>query len=479
MQEQAGSADCRVVYVDLDGTLINTDMLWESLAATLRRAPWRVLALPFWLLRGRAFLKAKLASLGQPDVKVLPVNAELLEYLKGRAAAGCEIVLATAAAQSLAQAFANHMKIFARVLTSSDSQNLKGAAKAKAIQADSAGRPWAYCGDSSADLAVWSHAAEAVVVSASSSVERSAASVTRVVQTFPYKGGGLKAYIKAVRVYQWLKNALVFVPLIAAHIWTSPSAILAAVSAFFAFSLCASGIYLVNDLVDLDADRMHPRKRFRPMAAGTVPLSHAMVLAPILVVAGLAIAGLTSLPLLGITALYLVCTSVYSFGLKTFVLADAIMLGGLYTLRILGGAVAVQVVPSFWLLAFSMSMFLSLALIKRCSELGTLASLQRESAEGRDYRVADYTVLQSIGVSSGLGAVLVFALFVNSEHVAEQYSRPYVLWLLCGTILYWISRMWIKTARGEMHDDPLLYAARDKTSLAIAVLSGIILFASL
>jgi 4-hydroxybenzoate polyprenyltransferase len=462
------------LYVDLDGTLMHSDMLFESALRFVAQHPWKSLLLLLWALRGPAVLKARLAPYFDHDLATLPWNRPLLEQLRREASeSGRVLVLATATHELIAQRVAQHLGIFSAVLATTDTNNLKSGAKLAAIQAH-AGGPFAYAGNDTADLPIWKHAASAVVVSRSRSITAQAQQLTKIEAHYAPDGVSPRVLLRALRVHQWSKNLLVFAPLFAAHLWNSRDAILAASGMFLAFSLCASAIYLINDLLDLPSDRAHPRKHTRPMAAGRVSIPVALLLAPLLLIAGGGIAvALGWLPAL-VLAAYVVTTTAYSFVLKRIVLVDVITLASLYTVRVIGGAAAIGVVASFWILALSMFLFLSLALIKRYSELHTLALAERLAASGRDYTVGDRNVMLALGIGAGFSAVMVMALFLNSPGVAEMYPRPYVLWGLCVTLLYWIARMWVKASRGEMHDDPLVYAATDRASLFMAFLSAVV-----
>lgn len=465
-----------LVYVDLDGSLIHSDLLLESALAYVRRHPWRALNLLLWAARGPAYLKARLAESFELDASTLPYHGELIDYLRSEAAKGRRIVLATASNERLAHKVADHLGIFGAVLASSDSHNLKGANKHDAIAAHCGGVPYAYVGNDASDVHIWKHAHAAVLVNASASTRARARQTSAIAADFPAQPASLKTYLRAIRMYQWSKNLLLFVPLITAHYWGSLDAIRNILIGFLAFSLCASSIYLVNDLLDLPSDRAHPRKRHRPIAAGAVSIQAAVLLSVLLLAAGLGLAAVLGPWFLTLTALYVAATTAYSFALKTYVLIDVITLAGLYTMRIIAGAAAIAVVPSFWLLAFSMFVFLSLALVKRYSELHMLIGTQRSSAAGRNYETQDLHVVLALGVASGFAAVQVFAMYINSDDIMRLYPRPQLLWPLCATILYWIGRMWIKTVRGEMHDDPLLFAARDRGSLIILAVSLAIVF---
>lgn len=459
------------IYVDLDGTLIRSDLLMESLLATARSQPLRLLFVPWWLLRGRACLKDKLAATGGVDVRTLPYRAEFVDWLQQQARSGHRLILTTAANERLAQAVASHVALFDETLASTATVNLKGERKAEAILEHARGGQFWYAGNDSADLPVWRRAAGAILVDTDARIARRARAATQAIAEWPAARFALRPWLHALRVYQWAKNFLVFVPLVTAHLWADAAAVRNAILAFIAISLCASSIYVINDLLDLPSDRQHPRKCRRPFASGALPIAQGLIVAPFLAACGLLLASFVSLPFLAVTLVYLLTTTAYSLRLKTFVLLDVMALAGLYTVRVIAGAVAIGVVTSFWLLAFSMFMFLSLALVKRYSELLALADLQRPSTSGRDYRVTDLGVVQSLGIASGFAALMVFALFINSDAVTGSYARPYFLWTLCGTLLYWISRMWLKAVRGEMHDDPLLYAVRDRASIVMLAIS--------
>ena len=305
------------------------------------------------------------------------------------------------------------------------------------------------------------------MVNASLSVERAARSVTTIVQTFPKTKTKWTVYVKAARVHQWLKNVLVFVPLVLSGSWNVSASIIGAGSLFLAFGLLASGTYMLNDLLDLASDRRHPSKRLRPIASGQVPISHAVAGAILLPVTGLGLAFLISWWALFFLCLYLVTTLSYSLYLKTVILIDVLTLAGLYTLRIIAGAITINVLPSVWLLAFSGFFFLSLALVKRCVELDRIRELSQVSTRGRDYRVSDLNQLTIMGIVSGYIAILVVALYIDSAPAAALYGAPMLLWFICPLLIYWISRIWIKVARREMHDDPLVYSAKDRTSWAV------------
>lgn len=456
------------VCADMDGTLLGTDLLYEAVFTLLRTHPLCLFAMPFWLLRGKAHLKRQIAQRVTLPVDTLPYDQRILEHL--RTTSNRPRVLCTATDELLARPIAAHLGCFDEVIASDGKTNLCGPAKAAALVARFGERGFDYMGNGKVDLHVWQYARHAWVVNAPASLAHAASRVTEVTRHLPRQGGGLRAWVRAIRVHQWLKNLLVFVPLLAAHLFTDSAAATQALAAFFAFSLCASGVYVLNDLLDLPSDRQHPRKRLRPFASGELPLLHGLAAAPLLALAGFALAWLCSPAFAAVLGVYYAATLAYSLRLKRVHMLDVMLLAGLYTIRIIGGAVAVGVPLSFWLLAFSMFLFLSLAMLKRYTELFALSAAGREEASGRGYASGDLSLLQALGGSAGYLSVLVLALYINSPDSMELYSRPQVLWLLCPLLLYWISRAWSLVQRGRMHDDPVVFAITDRVSQALGAM---------
>lgn len=452
------------LYSDVDGTLINTDLLIEGIFAMLTRQPWKLFVIPLWLLKGKAFLKTRVADHVVIEPTTLPYNTEFVEFLRAESKKGREIHLASASEERFVSAIADHLGFINGVVATGHNQNLKGKDKAAAIISHCGDGGFAYAGNNRDDLLVWREAKEGVLVNTSAPVERSAGNLTSVTHVFRVPKAGLITYLKAVRLHQWLKNVLVFVPLVAAHRWKSWEAVTAATAMFLAFGLMASGTYVINDLLDLPLDRRHPSKRRRPIAAGQLSLVTATIIAVMLMLLGAISASLISSGSVLVVVTYFVFTIAYSLSLKRFLIIDALTLAGLYTLRIIGGVVAIAVTPSVWILAFSGFLFFSLGLLKRCAELDMMARLNRVAAIGRGYQVGDDPILKTMGIASGYSAVLVSALYIDSSMAAAQYQTPEALWFICPLLLYWVSRMWIKTARGEMHDDPLVFSTKDRAS---------------
>lgn len=464
--------------VDLDGTLVKSDMLMESLAAALKRAPWLVLALPFWLLRGRARLKSELARRANIDVATLPYDENVLAELRRAHASGRTLVLATAADEGIAKRIADHLGLFDAVMASDGRANLKRDAKARALVELYGEAGFDYVGEDRHDVPVWEHAREAYVVGDNASIHARLKSLGKPVHAIERRTRGARAVVKGIRAYQWSKNLLVFVPLLTAHIVLHPPSLAAAVLAFIAFSLVASAVYLANDLADLEDDRRHPTKRLRALASGELPIAAAIVLLPLLLVAAALIAALLPWEFGALLVVYVGANLAYSLALKRAALVDVFVLAGLYAMRILAGAAAVEVPVSHWLLAFTMFLFLSLALAKRYVEVANVAARDEERVGGRGYLAGDGALLGMLGTASGYLSVLVFALYVTSPQVVMLYRSPSILWFAVPLLLYWISRVWFLAHRGALHEDPLLFALRDPASYATGALIVAVMIAA-
>lgn len=478
MAAQAATAPDTAVplCVDLDGTLIRTDLLWESLVRLLKRNPLWLVVLPFWWLRGRAGLKRQLAARVEVDPATLPYHAAFLDFLREQRRAGRPLWLATASDARLARRVADHVGLFDGVLASDGETNLRGAAKCAKLAGQFGERAFDYAGNSAVDLAVWRHARTAIVVNANASVARRAAGLAPVNDRFCGTQSQAAAVLRTIRPYQWVKNLIIFVPLLTSHQLTKLPLVVNAAWAFAAFSLCASAVYVLNDLLDLDADRHHPAKRRRPFAAGDLPLSVGLGMVPLLLAGGLGLSAGLSVSFLGVVLLYLVLTTAYSCRLKQVALLDVFVLAALYTLRLIAGHEATGVAYSTWLLMFSMFLFLSLALVKRFVEVASLRQQNQAVAPGRGYIGRDLDLVASLGTGSGYLAVLVLALYVTSQEVRTLYHHPTLLLLVCPLLLYWLSRVWMIAHRGEMHEDPVVFALKDRLSYLIGALTLAVLW---
>ena len=448
------------IVVDLDGTLVATDTLAESVLQLVKTSPARIAALPLWLASGKAGFKQALAKHSQISVATLPYNRELLDFLREEKANGRRIILATAAHKSIARRVAEHLEVFDDVIATSGGDNLKGERKLAAIEA-LVGNQFVYIGDHAADLPIWQRAQQAMLVAPRSGAGARLRREVTFAREFYGEGRVLPAWLHALRVHQWVKNLLIFVPLLTSFGFLDPGHVFTTACGFLIFSVAASANYILNDLFDLDSDRAHPRKRNRAFASGRIGVLHGAAVALCLLALALTAAPILSLKFALVLVAYLFITVTYSLALKRYVLIDVLTLGLLYTLRIIAGAAVIGVVMSPWLLAFSVFLFISLALVKRCSELVSLERAGRTSASGRDYQVSDLAVLWPLGIGTTLAAVVVFGLFINAPDTQVRYLTPNLLWLVAFGLTYWLGRLWIKTLRGEMHDDPILFAARD------------------
>ncbi|MEX3784489.1 UbiA family prenyltransferase [Paraburkholderia sp. BR14374] len=462
------------LVVDLDGTLIRSDVLIECGFAFTRSAPHRFYEPLLWLLRGgKAGLKARLAEATDIDVTVLPYDATVIEWLREERAAGRSLVLATASHERYANAIADHLGLFDKTFATHSDINLSAHRKRDRLVAEFGEKGFDYAGNSHDDVAVWAAAERAYVINPSSGVERAARKQGNVERVIDQRSAWPGTWAKSLRLHQWLKNLLIFVPLLAAHQLSDAALVVSALLAFFAFGVCASSVYLLNDLLDLEDDRHHPTKRKRPLASGALPLVWGAALFPVLLVVGGAIAWFClphkfALVLLG----YYVLTLAYSLHLKRRVMMDVVVLALLYTTRIIAGSAAIDARLSFWLLAFSMFVFLSLALVKRYAELHALKERGLVKSRGRGYVASDLPLISSLGAASGYLSVLVLALYIQDGNTAGLYRHPQYIWVACPLLLYWVSRTWIIAHRGSMHDDPIIFAAKDRSSWLIMALCG-------
>ncbi len=458
------SVDDVPLVVDLDGTLIRTDLLVESSAAYLGATPLMTGHLLRALSRGKASLKTHVAARVAIDAANLPYNPSVIDLIETARSEGRRVYLASASHESYVKAIAEHLGLFDGWFASDAGINLSSTAKADLLVHHFGERGFDYIGNDRADLAVWSKARQAIVVGATSKIVRAARAVQpSSVVVVEREENRWKYWRKLLRLHQWAKNGLLFVPLLAAQRFDIGS-ILLAIAAFFAFSLTSSAIYVINDLVDIDADRRHPTKKNRPLAAGTVPILEAIVVPPILITVALG-AGFAISLWFGIAlCVYLATTTAYTFSLKRKMAIDVVVLAGLYTLRVLAGAAAISVPVSEWLLAFSMFIFTSLALIKRYIELAARIDADLPDSTSRGYRKADLDIVAALAAASGFNAVTVFALYISSSTVHQLYSRPQFLWLVCPILLYWLARALMLAHRRHMDDDPIAFALGDKHS---------------
>jgi 4-hydroxybenzoate polyprenyltransferase/phosphoserine phosphatase len=476
---ESAARSSKPLCVDLDGTLVATDTTAEGLLEVLKAAPWRIFSLFVALLGGRPALKRYIAHHMRVDAASLPYREEVLDEMRHARDAGRPVVLVTASDQSTADAVGAHLDLIDEAIGTRTDVNLKASRKAAFLVERYGEGGFEYLGDSPADLPVWEAAGEAVMVAPSVVTQRRAEALvprSRVLVDRPNK---LRAAIKELRPHQWAKNLLLFVPIYFAHQYTNLDLVFTVVMAFFSFSFAASSIYVLNDLVDLPSDRQHRSKRTRPLAAGELSIPEGIALSILAFIASMVVAIVFVNPLFVLVVLgYVALTTLYSFSLKQRMIVDVLTLASLFTYRVLAGGVAVSIPISEWLLAFSIFFFMSLAFVKRYSELIQVRDEGKTGIKGRNYVPADMPVIVGAGLSSGLLAVLVFALYITTPTILEYYPREEFLWGICLVLVYWVMRIWFLAGRNQMQDDPVLFAVKDPVSLvAGAVAVGLLLAA--
>ena len=487
------AASDSVLCVDLDGTLIKSDAFADSALTLLRHQPFAFLRFPAWLAQGKAFLKQNIANTIHLDAAQLPYNRELLQYLEQQQAAGRTIYLATAADAAIAHRIAAHLGLFNGVLASDGTTNLSGNKKLAAFR-QHFGDNFSYIGNARIDLPLLQASRQPMVANPTFRL-RAALRRTRItpVRIFAEQASPLKAWVRALRIHQWAKNLLIFLPLLLAHA-RAPGLIVGAAIAFLSFSLCASATYIVNDLLDLEADRQHPRKRRRPFAAGDLSVLSGIAVVLLFLAASAALA--VSVPhvishisparaldrpfrFLAWLAIYAVSTLAYSLYLKRVAIVDVIVLSGLYTVRILAGSGATGIPVSTWLAGFSIFFFLSLAFVKRFAELESLSNRGGTIASGRSYHTSDLEQLRAFGSASGYVSVAVLTLYISNLDAAQLYRHTHRLWLLVPVLLLWISRLWLQASRGDLNEDPVVYAITDRRSLLLGLVVVAIVLSAL
>jgi 4-hydroxybenzoate polyprenyltransferase/phosphoserine phosphatase len=470
-----------VLCVDLDGTLIRGNVLWECVLVLLKTHPSTLLLLPFWLLAGRASLKRRLAARTHLNPARLPYRQQVLELIQQEKATGRRIALVTAADREIAEAIASYLGLFDEVHASDGRLNLKGANKAEFLAQHFASTGFEYVGDSAADVAVWRNARAAYVVGTEGRAGQAAA-VTLLKGTILEPQASFRTsfliWVNALRGHHWAKNLLLFLPLALSHNLAAEPMV-RTLAGFALYGFCASGLYILNDLLDLHSDREHPWKRERPFAAGDISIPQGLLASLILLSSAVGLGFLLNakfgLALLG----YATLTMLYSFYLKKIALLDVFILSSFYSFRILAGALISGTPLSQWFLAFSMFFFLSLAMAKRYSELLHASNLVKAGNSGRGYRTGDRELLLSLGVGSSFSSVVIFSLYVQSQDVRLLYASPEFLLLLCPIVLYWLSRNWLLAHRGELREDPVTLAIQDPISYGAAVAAALVIAASM
>jgi 4-hydroxybenzoate polyprenyltransferase len=473
-----GAAEELPLVVDLDGSLVRTDLLAEAILLLLKRDPMAALRLSVWLLRGRAAMKREVAKRVEIDVETLPYRQELCNYLREEHARGRRLVLASASDEIFARKVAAYLGFFDEVFGSDGVINLKGKRKRDRLVREFGENGFDYAGDAPSDLFVWSSARAAIVVAASPGLRAKIARRASVVRVFEKQSVRGLLTLRAMRTHHWLKNLLIFLPLVASQRVNELELVGGSLLAFGSFCFLASGLYIFNDLLDINADRRHPRKKLRPIPAGELSLRRAMSMVPLLMAVAFAMALFLPPAFLAYLSLYCGLTLAYSLRIKQVVLLDVIVLAGLYVIRVLAGAAAVDVVISRWLLGFSMFAFLSLALLKRYTEIVTMRAIAGENIQVRGYRSTDTHLLVAMGTAGGYLAVVILALYADTVTAARLYTRHELIWLVCPVFLYWISFLWLMAERNRMPFDPVVFAVRNRTShVLILIMLGLYVLA--
>ena len=427
------------------------------------------------MLGGRARFKRFLAKTAPLDCSSLPYREPLVEWLREQARAGRPAILITAADQSIANSVQEHLQIFDKAIGSDGTQNLKGRRKRELLDALFGPKNYVYAGDSRSDLAVWDGASAAVLigpaVALAPAVQRAGTSIER---SFASASTGWRTYLRQIRLHQWAKNLLVFLPLALAHRLSDLHLLGQTALGFAGFSLAASGGYVLNDLLDLKNDRSHHKKCQRPLASGAIPIATGLAMSAGLLCGGLALVFTVSAVAAGCLLAYVSTSLAYSLCLKKRDIVDVLTLAALYTSRLIFGGVISRIHVSIWLAGFSIFMFLNLAFGKRACELRSLEMLQKRAASGRGYLVTDRPMIETMGICSGFISVLVLVLYMNSAEVAQLYSNSWLLWLIPPLVLFWVMRFWMYVERGLMTEDPLAFALKDKVSFGIGLIAALV-----
>ncbi len=465
--------------MDLDGTLVKSDTLWDSVLALVRHKPAMLLQLPFWVMQGKAAFKARVTSAVTLDTVHLPINRPLMQYLEQQHASGRAIYLATAADARLAERIAAGHPLFAGVLGSDGSTNLAGGNKLEAFRQKFSDGPFDYIGNALPDVPLLQNSVAPMVANPHFRLRMALrGKKIQPAHEFLDRKPFFRSALKAIRVHQWAKNALIFLPLLLAHD-QGLHTLLLTLLAFLSFSLCASSTYIVNDLLDIEADRRHHKKRLRPFASGDLSIFAGFGIIASFLAVSLAISFFLPKIFLFWLAVYTASTLAYSLRLKRMVLVDVILLSGLYTLRILAGSAATGIKISPWLAGFSIFFFLSLAIVKRFSELENLRARGAAPTNGRGYLLSDIEQMRSFGTSSAFASVVVFTLYINAMGDMQLYHHPKRLWLLTPILILWLCRVWLLASRGQLDEDPVVFALTDRRSMLLGLLVALVVLLAL
>jgi len=448
--------------VDLDGTLIRTDLMFESIFLLIRENFLYFFIIPFWAIRGRYYLKEKLAEYVIPDIDFLPYNEEVLKIIRQAYDDGRDIYLVTASYYTVAEQIAGKFHFFKDTFASKDGINLVGKTKASFLKELFGTGNFDYIGDSYKDRFVWHISRKKILVDPNTAIRKEfSGTETELIITESHSK--LFLLFSQLRVHQWVKNLLVFLPMLLAHV-VKPAMLISSTLAFLSLSIMASAIYIINDLFDIESDRRHPDKRNRPLASGNFKILSAIKIVPILIIISIILGYFAKgTETVYIVLLYFTVTVLYSLVFKHIYIADIIVLAGLYTLRLLLGGITTDTQISHWLLSFSMFFFLSLAALKRFIELKN-TNTDNPDALVRGYVVGDIPIMMNAGIGAGLLSVLVYVLYINSPGISILYNNIFAMYLIAPVILFWVLRVWLIANRGRIHHDPVVFALRDRTS---------------
>lgn len=461
------------LIVDMDGTLLRTDALYEGMARAFFRKPFETIAALPLLFKGRPAFKRRIAEIADLGVNLLPLRESLVAHLRREHARGRSLHLYTAADHTLAERVAERVGLFESVQGSRGDVNLKGARKLAEIQRRFPGG-FAYAGNSAADLPIWRESDGIVIAAASKSVTDRAQRLGKPVEAEFADRRSLSTWWRALRVHQWTKNLLIYIPLLLSPSYSDASAVMKVGLGFVILGIVASGCYLINDLADLAADRRHRSKRDRPLASGELPIQHAAIAAPLMILSGLVAALLLSAPFALGLLLYIATTLSYSLRLKRVALLDVFLLGLLYTLRLIMGTLLISYALSAWLLTFAMFFFVAMSLAKRHAELVNAQMGVERRIAGRGYLPSDAPLTLSLGISLTTASNLILVLYLVEEAFPSGlYMAAGWLWAAPLLVCLWTMRIWLLAHRGELDDDPVAFAIRDRLSLGLGTLLAI------
>ena len=467
------------LYVDLDGSLLRGDSLHEACVRLLIK-PNKFWAVGLSLLRGKAAFKQKVMETVELPAASLPYRHDFIEWLKIQKSTGRRLILATGADLEIATRIAAHLNLFDDILASDGKTNITGKNKLDVIRVHAGNQPFAYAGNASVDLVIWNECASAILVGEGTKYEKKIISSVLIEKQFPDEVNSPVKVLKLMRPHQWVKNILIFLPAAAAHQLTSMPVIKADLALFAAFSLCASGVYAANDLLDLSSDRQHSHKHNRPLASGAVTIPLGLLLAIVLPIAGLIIATLTvGWSATAMVGSYWLITTYYSLSGKRVPLLDVFLLAGLYTFRAVAGSLPITSGMSEWMAAFLLFLFFSLACLKRFSELLNLPANQNQKIAGRGYIREDYLLMALLGIGSAFATTLVVCLYAASPVVTGLYAKPFYLMSIAPLVLFGLARFWLQAWRGELHNDPVVHALKDRISYLLLLLCVIAMSAAI